>query len=212
MKRAVLFLNGELVGEKNFYKDYINSNDIVICADGGAEYAYDLGITPQLILGDMDSISNKVLAYYKKIGVRFERYPVEKDKTDTQIILERLMDKGFSEIIIFAALGGRFDHSLANLYLVESLTSAKTPIRLVNYKEIVELIINKRALKGLEGKTISLVPLTDEVRGVYLSGFKYELENETFKRGSTLGISNIITATEAKIKIRSGRLLMIINE
>jgi len=211
MERAILFINGELTGNKNFYLNYIKATDQVVCADGGANHAYNLGIIPDLILGDLDSISSETLEYYQQQQVEFAQYPVAKDKTDTQLILEKLLEVGYKEIIIFAGLGGRLDHTLANLYLLEFSTKVETKIKFITPQASIELVYQEKILIDKIDKTLSLLPLSDEVTGVYLEGFKYGLEDANFKRGNTLGLSNIVTKSPAKIKLASGKLLMIIN-
>ncbi|OCL26405.1 thiamine pyrophosphokinase [Orenia metallireducens] len=212
MERVILFINGELIGEDDFYLNYIKKTDKVVCADGGANHAYRLGILPNLILGDLDSISSEALEHYQNQQVEFDKYPIAKDKTDTQLILEQLVTLGAKEIIIFAGLGGRLDHTLANLYLLEFFAEFDTKIRFVSPKERIELVCKEKILINEVNKTLSLLPLSNEVTGVYLEGFKYGLENATFKQGDTLGLSNIVIASPARIKLASGKLLMIIND
>jgi thiamine pyrophosphokinase len=211
VERAILFINGELIGDDDFYLNYIKAADKVVCADGGADHAYKLGLIPDLILGDLDSISSKALEHYQTEQVEFAKYPVAKDKTDTQLILEELIGLEYKEIIIFAGLGGRLDHTLANLYLLDFLVEFDTKIKFISPKEQVEIVCKEKILVNEVDKTLSLLPLSDEVTGVYLEGFKYGLEDASFKRGDTLGLSNIVQESPAKIKLASGKLLMIIN-
>ncbi|ADL12703.1 thiamine diphosphokinase [Acetohalobium arabaticum] len=212
MKRVILFANGELKGRDKFYQDYINNDDFIVCADGGTEYTYRLGIEPNLILGDLDSISSQILKYYRNQNVEWQQYPARKNKTDTQLVIEELIKKGYKKIIIFAALGGRFDHSLGNLYLLEGLHQSDITIKLVSSEEIIEVIKDNKIIKNKINRTISLLPLTKKVTNIHLSGFEYELDGTTFYRGNTLGLSNIIRDKKASIKFDTGTLLIIINK
>ena len=211
MKRAVVFLNGELKGNQEFYQNYISDDDQIYCADGGADYAYQLNLTPNLILGDLDSVSTETMNFYQNKGVKFKEYPAEKNKSDTEILLEKLLEKDYDQLILFAALGGRFDHALANLYTLERLFNSKTKIKIVTPKNQIEIIKNKKIIKGKQGKTVSLLPLSKEVKGVTLNGFKYKLKDDILKRGSSLGLSNIVKKDLASIKIKAGTLLLLIN-
>ncbi|TDX52321.1 thiamine diphosphokinase [Orenia marismortui] len=211
MKRVVLFINGELRGEKDFYLNYIRDNDKIICADGGAKHTYKLGLIPDLILGDLDSIPAEVFNYYQKKGVEFAKYPANKDKSDTQLVLEKLIGESYDEIILFAALGGRLDHTLANLYLLEHFNADYFNIKLISQYETVELITDEKQIVNKINKTVSFLPLTKEVKGVYLTGFKYKLVDAVFTRGDTLGLSNIIKSKVAKVQISKGKMLMTIN-
>jgi thiamine pyrophosphokinase len=211
MKRAIVFINGTLRGKEEFYLNYIDEKDTILCADGGAEYTFKLGVKPDFILGDLDSISPQVLEYYQEKDVCFEKLPKNKNKTDTQVLLEKLIVDDYNEIIIFAALGKRLDHTLGNLYLLEKLYTPDTLIKFVTPQERVRLIKSKTVIKDKIEKTVSLLPITSQVSGVNLSGFKYELEGRTFKRGETLGLSNIVKDNEATIDLEEGSLLLIIN-
>ncbi len=210
MQRAIVFINGALQGKDKFYHQYINSQDFIACADGGANYTYQLNIQPDLILGDLDSLKQKYKKYYQQQKVTFLEYPAQKDKTDTQLLLEYLIKEEYTEIIVFAALGNRIDHALANIYLLEELDLAGVELKFVTPQESLELITDKKIISSQKGKTISLLPITSQVTGVYLSGFKYELKDGTFQRGSTLGVSNLIYSNRAEIKVETGKLLMII--
>jgi thiamine pyrophosphokinase len=210
MERAIVFINGQLKGEASFYHQFITSEDFIACADGGANYTYQLGLLPDLIVGDLDSLTEDRITYYKNQGVKFDRYPVEKDKTDTQLLLEQLIKTGYQEIIVFAALGNRLDHALGNIYLLEELARPEVAVKFISPEEQIELITEERIVKGEEGKKLSLLPLTREVTGVKLTGVKYELQDGSFHRGDTLGMSNVVTANKAKIKLETGKLLMIL--
>lgn len=212
MKRVIVFINGHLSGEKNFYRNYIKEDDLIVCADGGAKHSFELGIIPSLILGDLDSIPKDILEYYQKKEVQFKRFSADKDKTDTQLLLEYLLEDGHQKIIIFAALGGRLDHSLGNLYLLEGLSNTKAEIKIVDSKQEVEVITDSKVIFDKDGHTISFLPLSSQVSGVNLSGFKYELKDGIFKRGDTLGLSNVITSNKAEISVADGHLLMIVNK
>ncbi len=209
--RVILFINGQLLGNKEFYHNYILSNDLIVVADGGANYTFELGITPNLILGDLDSIRPEVLEYYQQQQVQFDTYPIEKDQSDTQLILKRLTARGYDNIIVMAALGGRIDHSLANIFLLERFARKGLRIRFVTPSSILELITTEYLITNKKGATISLIPITEEVSDVNLIGFKYPLFNTTFKRGDTLSLSNVIIEEIAEIKFDQGKLLLIIN-
>lgn len=211
MSRAILFLNGDLKGDDSFYKDYINQTDYLVAVDGGAEYLFALNLKPELIIGDLDSISKKTMAYYKNLGVELEEFPVEKDKTDSELILDKLLKKGFSEIIIFSALGGRVDHQLANIFLLTKFKNTESDLKIVTPQETIRLITDKAVLYKERNKTVSLISLSAKTKGVNLSGFKYNTKDVIINRGSSLGISNQVKSDKAKVEIDKGELLLIIN-
>ncbi|MCK8817273.1 thiamine diphosphokinase [Natroniella sulfidigena] len=210
MKRAIVFINGKMKGKKEFYLKYIQKEDKVFCADGGAKHTYNLGLMPELILGDFDSISKEVLSYYQNKGVELKKYPSEKDKTDTQLLLELLSKRGFQKVIIFAGLGGGLDHILGNLYLLEKFSELDLDISLVTPSEIIEVITEQKVIKDQQNKRVSFSPLTSKATGIDLTGFKYQLKNGVMVRGNTLGLGNFIVEKEATVKLKTGKLLMII--
>lgn len=117
--KICIILNGEI---KNY--DYINSvilkgsYDYIICSDGGANHAYSMNIVPDYIIGDLDSVNENIIEYYKSKKVKFEKFPTKKDETDTELCIE-LSDKlKAKEIHLIGALGGRIDHTIANINLL----------------------------------------------------------------------------------------------
>ena len=122
-KRALLILNGELTLDSNEIESLKISNKInkVIAVDGGSNAARSLKIIPDLIIGDLDSVSDQSLAYFKNNGVEIIRHPVEKDQTDSEIAVDYCFNNEFEELFIIAALGGRFDQQLAiywNIFII----------------------------------------------------------------------------------------------
>ncbi|OQY06583.1 MAG: thiamine diphosphokinase [Fusobacteriia bacterium 4572_132] len=210
MKRAIIILNGRMSYDNEFYKKYIKKEDDIFCADGGSNYAYELKLKPKLILGDLDSIREDVLNYYKKEKIKFKKYPPEKDKTDTELIIEEVKKlEKYNKIIILGGLGGRVDHTLVNIQLLERYKI----IKFVNSKEEIEFLENEeKILKDKKNKIISLIPISKKVEVKKLEGFKYDGENLIFERGNSLGISNVVEKNEAKIKIKKGKILLIINQ
>src|SRR3990167_2962187 len=115
--RAVIFSNGK-IGDINFYKKFINKNDKIICADGGLRFAKKLGIKPDILIGDFDSLKKSDFSGLNKNKTKVLRFPKEKDKTDTQLALEYALSSGAGEIIMLGSLGGRVDHMLANIHIL----------------------------------------------------------------------------------------------
>jgi thiamine pyrophosphokinase len=206
VRKAIIFLSGDLnIGEK-FYRDINYLEYDIYCADGGANYAYDLGVIQKIILGDLDSIEKKVREYYKKIEVIFKKFSRDKDFTDGELILEEIQDK-YEEILILGGLGGRTDHFLTNLNLLEKYPKAYFE----NEKEKIMFIPKKVELRESIGKTISFIPLT-EIKELTLEGFKYEVKKTSFRRASSLCMSNIITKKHAQIQYKEGSILGIVQK
>ncbi|MEC9490234.1 MAG: thiamine diphosphokinase, partial [Halanaerobiales bacterium] len=123
-KRVLLILNGELDLDENDLKQIIKEQEIdkIIAVDGGANKARKLNIIPDLIIGDLDSITKKNKKFYRKKDLEMIEYPVEKDQTDSEIAVDYCLKNGFEELYLTAALGGRIDQQLANLNLLEYIS------------------------------------------------------------------------------------------
>lgn len=207
MKKAVVILNGEIKVGYEIYNRYSNTDSYdIFCADGGANHAFELGIIPKLIIGDFDSINKKVLEHFKNMDVTFEKFPKSKDFTDGELIIGKIYDQ-YEEIIVLGGQGGRTDHFLSNLFLIEKYPK----IKFVNHKEEIFFVKNGKEFINKKGATISFIPIDKEVTEITLTGFEYPLANYNTKRGSSITMSNIIMNDSAKITFSKGKLLAIIN-
>nr|WP_320046950.1 thiamine diphosphokinase [uncultured Ilyobacter sp.] len=208
MRRAIVFFNGELSEEEKFYKEFIKKDDDIYCADGGAMHTYRLGKVPVEIMGDMDSVSKDVLAYYENEGTLIKRFFKDKDFTDGEIILEYLDSKDYDEVIVLAAMGGRTDHTLTNLNLI--FKYKKT--RFISAKEEIFAIDKYFKFENKMGSELSFIPFSDEVSQLTLKGFKFPLDRYKLKRGSSICMSNVIIGNTAEVNFENGTLLCIVQK
>lgn len=182
---------------------------VIICTDGAAERMRQIGRVPHMIVGDMDSIGEETLSYFEEKGSRIVRHPERKDETDTQIALECAFEMAPEKIRIFGALGGRIDHALANISLLVMCVNRRIDARIVD--EGCELFVmnDSCVIEGRKGDTVSLLPLSSDVRGITLDGFEYPLTGAIMEIGVPYGISNCLTGTRGTIAVESGYLLVI---
>lgn len=206
--KIVIFANGEMDSGNFFVKNAENS-DLLICCDGGSNYAAALGLTPDVIVGDFDSINQDIIAKFVDDGVVFEKYPKHKDATDLELAVSTAISKNPDEIIILGAFGGRPDHFLGNIHAL--MPAAKAGIRayLLSSTAKAALIYNYLEIDKENYDHISLIPITTEVKGIFTTGLEYALQNEAIEIGCTKGISNKFTTKTAKISLRKGILLAI---
>lgn len=181
---------------------------MVIAADKGAEYCLDAGVRPDLVVGDMDSISLAAYDEIKKSGIPLKEHDPCKDQTDTQLALEEAFRQGAQCIELTAATGDRFDHSLANVHLLYAARDRGIGMSILSQTSRIFLVDSRYEVSGMKGATVSLLPLTMEVDGVSLSGFQWPLENASMKVGNPYGISNRILSDEALIEVRTGILII----
>ena len=208
MKIAYLFLNGELRGNKNFYLNFIeNHKGDIYCADGGANICYELNLIPKEIYGDLDSIKNNVKEFYQEKNVNFIKFKVEKDYTDSELVLNEIQDK-YDVIYCIAALGGSIDHELTNINLLEKYSN----LIFISEKEKIFKIDSDYKFNNMINAKVSFIIFSDKVEALTLKGFKYNVENLNIKKGETRCISNIIVKNESEIFIKSGSVLCITKE
>jgi len=207
-RRAIIFANGELPDPKKI-APLISPTDYLVCADGGLHHLLQSGLQPNLVVGDMDSITPDELDALSANGVRLARYPVDKDETDLELALRLVSGEGCHTIRIVAALGGRLDQTLGNIFLLTRIELVDCDIRLEDGQQEVFLIRSLGMVHGQPGDTISLIPLTTSVTGVVTEGLRYPLLDEILYFDRTRGISNILLGSEAIIQLREGILLCI---
>ena len=192
---------------------------LVLAADGGARHAASFGVRVDRWVGDGDSIDPAELARLAAAGVAIEHAATDKDESDTELALLAAMRAGADAVVILGGLGGvRVDHALANLGLLTHPDLGARPAWL--YDEMASRIslisaprpaggAVARDLEGREGDLVSLLPLGHDAAGVRTEGLRFPLHGETLTAGRTRGLSNVRSATSARITLESGWLLVI---
>ncbi|MCJ7694978.1 MAG: thiamine diphosphokinase [Anaerolineaceae bacterium] len=205
-ERAVLFVNGEMENPDHLS---ITKCDYLVAVDNGMRHLVTLNLTPHLLIGDLDSIDPDHVEFLQAKGVEIRRFPPEKDQTDLELALELVIQKGFTRILMVAALGGRLDQTLANIALLGRDDLKDIDIRMEDGLTSVFIVRNESRFDTSPGDTISLLPLGTPVSGITTHGLAYPLEKETLYPHQTRGISNTAIADEVSIKKSQGNLLCI---
>lgn len=206
--KCIIMANGDY-GDIENYRWLVEEADIILCADGGANYAYKMDVIPAHIVGDMDSILPQVKEYFERYKVPFKKYPRRKDFTDTQLILELTEELGASEIILIGSLGKRLDHTLSNLYCGADLVLRGKKIWHYSPECSVHLVNNEIVIHGEIGDKVSVLALSDLTEGVYEEGFEYPLENVILEKWNPYAISNILKEEKGVIRVKAGLLLVL---
>lgn len=213
-KRAILVTNGTC-SEPEYYRDFImqnsSENSILIGIDGGSNILRDLGIVPNLILGDMDSISKENYNYFAEQDTEFLIFPKNKDKTDTQIAIEHAIENGFNEIYVINETGNRLDHFISNIYMLVKFYK-QVDIKIVNNRNLIFLSDSEFELEGHPGQYISLIPLNEKVTAASSEGLKFPIIDTVLIRGETTGVSNEFIEDTCFVKISSGTLIVILSK
>ncbi len=206
--RAVIFANGE-IKDIDRLRDILRTDDVLIAADGGLRHLKALGMRPSILIGDLDSVSPEEILDARENGVDIKQYPVDKNETDLQLAIDLAVGMGFSNILIAAALGGRLDQTLGNIYLLSGSVNSQVSIRLDDGLEEVFLITSSACIDGAPGDIVSLLPLGTPVFDVKTDGLKYPLNYEKLLPDQTRGISNVMLADTAQVSISRGVLICI---
>lgn len=204
-RRAVLFANGDFP-ENDMLS--LNEDDFLVAVDGGLRHLLQLGLTPQLLIGDLDSVNAENLDRCMQWGVEILRFPPEKDETDLELAVREALQRGFSEIVITCALGNRLDHTLGNLALLALPGLQGTHTLISNGTTSIYLVNDQIALETYPGALISLLPWGQPVDGVSTTGLQYALEDATLYPWKTLGLSNVAISSKVTVSIKSGQLFL----
>jgi thiamine pyrophosphokinase len=191
---------------------------VVIAADGGWEKATAIGLLPDLLVGDADSLSEERFAELAAAGVSIERSPVAKDESDAELAILAALRQGATHVTVLGALGGkRFDHAMANVGLLGLPDPGEADVELLDGTTRVRLLRAPAAeggpamcgLSGGIGDLVSLLPLGVPAFGITTDGLLYPLRGETLPPGPARGLSNVRIAADASVTLRQGSLLVI---
>jgi thiamine pyrophosphokinase len=187
----------------------IDADDFVICADNSFPSAISQGITPNLIIGDFDT--GAPISFPDNIEV--QRFPIEKDDSDTMLCIKEAAKRGFSKITVAGGLSGRLDHTFANLQMLAYGASIGLEITVTDGEnEVFLLSPGKTVLCKKEGFSLSVFSYGEKASGISLRGVKYPLTNGSLTNLFPLGLSNEITDETAEISFEEGLLLIIISK
>ena len=187
MKFAYIFFNGKLLGNVEYFKNFFMQNiGDIFCADGGANLCYELNLIPNEIWRDLDSIN--------------------KNFTDSELILNYVKDKTYDKIYCIGAFGGDIAHELTNINLMFKYDN----LYFLKENEMLFKIEKKFEFNNLSNTKISFIPFSEEIKNLTLFGFKYNIDNITLKKGDSLCMSNIIESNFAKITLEKGKILCVI--
>ncbi|MCL4527878.1 MAG: thiamine diphosphokinase [Chloroflexi bacterium] len=207
-KRIVIFANGELPDLEKA-RGLLRADDTILCADGGTHHALALGLQPNLVVGDMDSLSKDAWKKLEQANIQIELHPRDKDETDLELAIRRAIEMNPDSILIIGALGGRVDQILGNIALFSNARLASIDCRFDDGAEEISFCRKQVEIRGRSGDIVSLIPWNGAAHGVRTEGLKWSLRGETLYPEKTRGISNEMVDTKASVSIESGLLLVI---
>ena len=198
--KIAIFSGGEFSAVK------ILPYDKLICADKGCDYAQNLGLIPDYIVGDFDSLG------FVPNGA--EVFPFDKDFSDTELATKKAIMLGATEIDYYFCLGGRIDHELFNLALLKSCSNANVKARIIDKNQTVYLLDKtcvKNDFSAKKDSYVSFVPTTKTVEFENSFGLKYPLDNLRVEIGQTKTLSNVATSEVFSVTLKFGEALVVVN-
>ena len=205
--RVVLFVNGHLPAPDQV-RAVLAEEDVLIAVDGGLRHIETLGLSPTLIIGDLDSADPHKIKSYRNQGIEIRTFPTDKDETDLELALQAAIELKPESIWIVAALGKRVDQTLANIFLLTHPDLAKFDIRLFDGHTEVFLIRGSGVIHGEIGQRVSLLPINGPAEDIHTEGLEYPLRGETLYPEKTRGISNRMIAPTATVTLKKGLMLV----
>ncbi len=200
-------------GEVHSLVEAPSDGDLIIAADSGYFTAKSFGITPDLLVGDLDSLDTAVIAPYELDEMEKIIVPAVKDDTDTQLAVDTAISRGYEKIVIVGGLGGRVDHTLSNVFLLEYIADKGIEAILNDGRNRVRILIadnEKRCAKIERGyKYLSLISASDKCCEVSVTGVYYPLNGAEITRSYSYAVSNEIIAESAEVSLFDGRLLIV---
>jgi thiamine pyrophosphokinase len=206
--KALIVSGGQRPSRELIEKELADS-DVVICADSGANCLYEYKIMPHILVGDFDSIDKKVFSFFETSHCKVERFPKEKDYTDTELAMCRAIEYGADEICFLGCTGSRIDHMMGNIGLLLKALNVKVNAKLKDDNNTLILTDKPLCIKGNKGMNFSLIAYGDNVSEVTIEGAKYPLHKYNLKLGEPIGISNEFLEEEVEITFTKGLLLII---
>jgi thiamine pyrophosphokinase len=207
-RRAVIFANGPLP-DPEVARRLLREDDFRIAADGGHRHALACGCVPDVLIGDLDSITEPERESLRRSGVRIQSFPAEKDENDLELAVAFAVREGFTCIRILAGLGGRTDQTLANLSLLADPALDACDVRIDDGREEAMRVGNKTVVRGNPGDIVSLLPFGVAAQGVVTEGLKYPLCGEDLLPHKSRGVSNRMLSDAAVVSAEKGVLICI---
>ena len=206
---VLILANGDLPQNTDLLQS-AKEADLVIAADGGAKHCKVLERLPDTLIGDLDSIPQELLNEFKNHQVEILQYPQRKNATDLELALDLAITKGATQIYFAGMLGGRWDMSLSNIFLLAHDKYEKSRLTILSSDCVLHILHpGKHSYTTEIGQRVSLIPLKEDGQNITLTGFEYPLDQYTIPFGSSRGLSNITSSRTVQIHHTNGVLLIL---
>ena len=196
---------GAPIENNEWFLEEIYKHDFIIAADSGYDHLKNVDVVPNVLIGDMDSISTVPQ------NIELHKFPTKKDKTDFAICLDFCLENGISQVDVYGAWGRRADHSICAVLTMLQYAKKGLEIRMLTETSEMFILFDKCNIPHNDGY-VSVFPLEASAEGVTLKNFEYPLDNCDLDCCSPLGVSNSIPGEDGEISLKNGSLLVIIQK
>jgi thiamine pyrophosphokinase len=211
-ERAILILangNWDIPTDLTRLHKLVDDAALIVATDGALDRASDCGIKVDTLIGDLDSLADPTHLEERFPGLEVLQFPEDKDWTDLELAIDWALKQSPTSILVYGAAGGRIDHTMANLALLEKGLHSGIPIELISGNESVRYLQGSLTLEdAVVGDRISLLPISLFCT-ISTQGLHYALDSEKLFRGQGRGVSNIVSSTPASVSVESGVLAII---
>lgn len=205
---VLVFANGDL-DPFEWVEPHLEDATAIIAADGGARHLAALSHLPDVLIGDLDSLSEAIRATIREASTLILAHSADKDSTDLELALLYAVDTYTEEVLVFGGFGGRLDQMLGNILLLMHPKLRGREIRFVTQYQRIWLIEGEGQIRGEKGDTVSLIPLGGDVRVARTEGLRWSLRDEVLAFGPARGVSNQMLREMASVHVQEGHLLCI---
>ena len=204
--KAIIFVNGELVHPEKV-RQFLQKNDYLIAVDGGLRHLIALDMKPDLVVGDLDSVTPEMLEFIESKKIPKLQLDIHKDETDLEIAIQTAYEMDYKDIFLVGAIGNRLDHTIENIFILTKPIWENINFTITDGTQDIFLIRSEKTFPGKINDVVSLIPLTNVVSKVSTKGLYYPLQNEDLFLDRARGVSNLMISNEVQIQIRSGILV-----
>lgn len=205
---VLIFANGD-INEVEWIRPYLERATAVIAADGGTRHLFRLNHPPDIVMGDMDSLPDAARPWLDAAHTRLLAYAPAKNETDLELALLYAAENYADPLLLFGALGGRLDQTLANILLLTHPGLHGRTVHLLTAHERAWLVRDHTEIHGQIGDLVSLIPLGGDAHIANTTGLQWPLQDDVLTFGLARGVSNVVTAAPATLTLHTGQLLCI---
>lgn len=207
MDKGCIVVNGDMK-DFEFHKMKIEKYDFIVAVDGASNDLLKMGVLPDCVIGDMDSITPEVYEHFLAKNIEMIKFLPKKDKTDTELAIDLMIERGYQEVDMFGGFGNRADHTLGNIYMMHYAWRKGMRLTLADeHNKLLLLSEGEHVLNVPAGYTVSFLSMGMIAEGITLDGFEYPLTDYELQIGSTRCLSNRTTRDYPSVKLRKGFLL-----